>query len=129
MTANAGNQALAVTMRELSLGLLEPGEFGRVLAKESLLGIALGAVVGMIVGVGAAIYEGTPIFGLLIGLGLGITLMLAVLIGGTLPLIVKKFGGDPALASGPILTTITDVTGFLLTLGGAAVVLAVISAG
>lgn len=51
---------------------------------------------------------------------MAVNTILAVSIGGTVPLLLKKFGVDPALASGPILTTITDMCGFFLTLTFAA---------
>jgi magnesium transporter len=58
-----------------------------------------------------------------VGFALGLNTLLAVSIDGTVPLPIKRFGSDPALASGPILTTLTDVCGSFLTLRAASVVL------
>jgi magnesium transporter len=67
--------------------------------------------------------EGNPYLGLVVGLALALNTMIAVSIGGSVPLILKKFDIDPAIASGPILTTITDMCGFFLVLGLATLML------
>jgi magnesium transporter len=54
--------------------------------------------------------------GLVIGLALSLNTIIAVSIGGTVPLVLKHFGVDPAVASGPLLTTVTDMAGFFLVL-------------
>jgi magnesium transporter len=62
------------------------------------------------------ISPGTPYLGLVIGLALAANTVIAVSIGGTVPLLLKRFGVDPAVASGPLLTTVTDMAGFFLVL-------------
>ena len=57
--------------------------------------------------------------GAVVGLALAVNTLIAVSIGGTVPLLLKRFGADPAVASGPVLTTVTDMCGFLLLLGSA----------
>ena len=71
----------------------------------------------------AVVWKGDPILGGVVGIALAINTLFAVSIGGTVPLLIKRFGWDPALASGPILTTLTDVMGFFLTLSFATAVL------
>ena len=56
------------------------------------------------------------VLGLVVGLALAINTVVAVSIGGTVPLLLKHFNVDPAVASGPVLTTVTDMCGFFLTL-------------
>ncbi|MGJ8638063.1 MAG: magnesium transporter [Opitutaceae bacterium] len=117
MSGCSGNQAVAVSMRELSLDLISPKEFGRVFIKESTLGMINGACLGLLIGSLAWFWKGNAILGLVVGGALAINTTIAVCVGGLVPLLLKAFKQDPALASGPILTTVTDMCGFLLILG------------
>ncbi|MCO6437806.1 MAG: magnesium transporter [Phycisphaerae bacterium] len=120
MSGCSGNQAVGVTMRELALGVVRPTEFLRVLFKEMLVGLLNGSILGLLIAAVAWIWKGNPMLGLVVGAALAINTVVAVSIGGTVPLVLKRFGQDPALASGPILTTITDMCGFFLALSFAA---------
>lgn len=66
---------------------------------------------------GLVAWKGNGYLGLVVGMALALNTMIAVSVGGVVPLVLKKLGLDPALASGPILTAITDICGFLLVLG------------
>jgi magnesium transporter len=116
MSGCSGNQAVAVTMRELSLGLARPVDATRVWLKEISVGLINGAVLGVLIGLVAWAWKGNPYLGLVIGLALGVNTLIAVSIGGVVPLMLKRVGQDPAAASGPLLTTITDIAGFFLVL-------------
>lgn len=116
MSGCSGNQAVAVSMRELSLGLIEPFELMRVWAKEAAIGVLNGTALGGLLGAVAWIYSGNAWLGLVVAMALSLNTLVAVLIGGSLPLLLKRRGVDPALASGPILTTVTDMFGFFLML-------------
>ncbi len=116
MSGCSGNQAVAVTMRELSLGLVRPIDALRVWYKEVSIGLINGAVLGLLIGLVAWFWKGNPYLGLVIGLALALNTVLAVSIGGVVPLLLKRFGQDPAAASGPLLTTVTDMAGFFLVL-------------
>ena len=116
MSGCSGNQAVAVTMRELSLGLAKPVDALRVWSKEISIGVINGLVLGLLIGLVAWIWKGNPYLGLVIGLALGVNTVIAVSIGGVVPLLLKGIGQDPAAASGPLLTTITDMAGFFLVL-------------
>ena len=116
MSGCSGNQAVAVTMRELSLGVVRPTELLRTAFKEISVGAINGLALGLLVGAAAWGYSGMPWLGAVIGVALMLNTMLAVVIGGCVPLILKRFGVDPALASGPLLTTVTDMCGFFLVL-------------
>jgi magnesium transporter len=129
MSGCSGNQAVAVSMRELTLGLVTPREIGRVLGKEALLGLLTGSVLGVLIAGVAWIWQASPWLGLVVGGALATNTLVAVTVGGTIPLILKRFGVDPALASGPILTTVTDVSGFLLALSIASALLPHLTAG
>ena len=123
MSGASGNQAVAVSMRELSLGLVKPYEVGRVWRKESSVGLINGIALGLLIGAVATIWDGNPWLGLVVGVTLALNTLIAVSIGGTVPLLLKRLGVDPAVASGPILTTITDICGFFLALSLASLLL------
>lgn len=123
MSGCSGNQAVAVSMRELALGVVRPTEMWRVWIKEVSVGLINGSVLGLLVGICALIFDGNPYLGLVIGVALFANTLVAVSIGGTVPLLLKRLGVDPAVASGPLLTTITDMCGFFLVLGTATVML------
>ena len=101
MSGCSGNQAVAVTMRELSLGLVRPIDVFRVWIKEASIGLINGAVLGVLIGVVAWLWMDNAVLGFVIGLALAINTVIAVSIGGIVPLVVKRMGQDPAAASGP----------------------------
>ncbi len=123
MSGCSGNQAVAVSMRELSLGLVKPNEVMRVWFQEIFVGLINGLVLGMLIGLAAYLWKGNIYLGIVVGGALTLNTMVAVSIGGTIPLILKRMGIDPALASSPILTTITDMLGFFLALSFATIAL------
>ncbi len=120
MSGCSGNQAVAVSMRELSLGVVQPFEALRVLWQEMSVGLINGFILGALIGIAAWLWKGSIALGLVVGSALALNTLVAVSLGGTIPLLLKRFGVDPALASGPLLTTITDMLGFFLTLTFAA---------
>jgi len=129
MSGCSGNQSVAVSMRELALGLVRPAEVRRVILQELSVGILTGAALGVLVALAAWAYEGNPWLAAVVGLALTLNTLIAVLLGGSLPLLLQRVGVDPALASSPILTTVTDMCGFLLVLRLASLVLPWLQAG
>lgn len=123
MSGCSGNQAVAVSLRELSLGVVRPAELLYVLGKEALVGVVNGLALGSLLAGVAYLWKGDLMLGIVVGSALALNTLLAVSIGGVVPLVIKRFGWDPALASSPILTTLTDVCGFFFTLSFAAAVL------
>ena len=123
MSGNAGIQAIAISLRELTLGLLKPAEILWVCMKEATVGIINGVVLGLLVALVGWGYTGNPWFGSVLGAAMAINTVVAVLAGGSIPLILKRLNLDPALASGPLLTTITDMAGFFLVLSFATLAL------
>jgi magnesium transporter len=116
MSGCSGNQAVGVSMRELALGLTRPVDLFHVLRKELSVGIINGIVLGILIGIVAWVWKDNAFLGLVIGLALAVNTLIAVSIGGTVPLLLKGLGIDPAVASGPLLTTVTDMAGFFLVL-------------
>ena len=123
MSGCSGNQAVAVSIRELSLGLVRPTEVLRVWGKEVSVGLINGVLLGVMVGGAALLWKGNPYLGVVVGAALAINTVISVSIGGAVPLLLKRRNLDPALASGPVLTTVTDVCGFFLVLGMATLLL------
>ncbi len=123
MSGCSGNQAVAVSIRELSLGLLKPYEYLRVIMKEGAVGMINGIVLGILLGAVATLWQGNVYLGIVVGGALMLNTLIAVLLGGLIPLALKGLKQDPALASGPILTTVTDMMGFLMVLSFASMML------
>ncbi len=123
MSGCSGNQAVAVSIRELTLGLIRPTEYMRIVWKEGILGMFNGFVLGCLLGLIAGIWKDNVYLGLVVGGALFLNTMLSVLLGGCVPLFLKRLKVDPALASGPILTTCTDMCGFFLVLNLASLAL------
>lgn len=119
MGGNTGNQSLGVTLRELAAGLITPRDAWRVIRAELPLALINGLVIGLLLGVVGWIWQGNIYLGVLAGGALTLNTIVATSLGAVLPLGLSRLGIDPALASSPILTTITDFSGFLLILGGA----------
>lgn len=116
MGGNAGNQAMAVSIRELSLGLIEPHEFAWVLFKESSVAIVNGLIMGISLGLIAWFWDGSAVLGGVVGVSIVVSTVWAACLGGIVPLALRRVGWDPALASGPILFTTIDLCGFLFAL-------------
>jgi len=123
MSGCSGNQAVAVSMRELSLGIVKPYEIVRVWLQEVSVGLINGTVLGCLIGIAAWLWKGNPYLGLVVGIALAANTLVAVSLGGTVPLLLKRLKVDPAVASGPILTTVTDMCGFFLVLSLATIML------
>lgn len=117
VAGSAANQAVAVSIRELSLGLAKPNDGFRVLLKESQVGVINGLVLGVL-GLGVAyLMEGNFYLALAVASAIPLTVLFSVILGGTGPLILRGLNVDPAMASGPIITTLIDFFGFFLVLG------------
>lgn len=123
MSGCSGNQAVAVSMRELSLGFINPREVIRVISKEILVGLINGLALGGMIASAAGLWQGNPYLGMVVGAAMMLNTLIAVTLGGALPLFLKRMSIDPALASGPILTTVTDMCGFFLILSLASLLL------
>ena len=123
MSGCSGNQAVAVSIRELSLGQIKSHEAMRVLSKEAAVGIMNGLVLGILIGTVAFIWQKNLYFSLVVGGALAVNSLFSVCLGGLIPLMLRRFRMDPALASSPILTTVTDMCGFFLVLSFASAAL------
>ncbi|HIE85173.1 MAG TPA: magnesium transporter, partial [Dehalococcoidia bacterium] len=111
----SGNQAVAVSIRELTLGLINTDDVARVVRMELMVGVINGIVVGTLLTGIIILWNGQALFGLVVGLSLALNTVLAVALGGSIPLMLKRINVDPAVAAAPILTTMVDTIGFIIT--------------
>lgn len=116
MSGCSGNQAVAVSLRELTLGIIKPLDVWRVFRKEAVVGLINGVVLGVLLGLVALVWKGNLVLGAVVAAALAANTLIAVCFGGLIPLALRGIGQDPALASGPILTTVTDMSGFFIVL-------------
>ncbi|MDF2548578.1 MAG: magnesium transporter [Anaerosolibacter sp.] len=117
MGGNAGTQTLTLIVRGIALGELTFENAKKVLVKEFGVGISNGFAIGLAVATLGYFWERKPIFGLVIGLAMFLNLIAATTAGFLVPVTLKRFKIDPALASAVFVTTVTDVLGFFFFLG------------
>ena len=117
MGGNAGMQTLAVTIRALATKELSSSNFGKIVTKEFFIGILNGIIFAIISGVIVQLWFKEITLSILIGASMVLNMIAAGLFGILVPVSLKKFNIDPALASSVFVTTITDVIGFLSFLG------------
>lgn len=114
-SGNTGCQALAVTLRGMTLGDLKPGDERRLVIKEGLLGLYNGMLVGISAGIGMGIYArmnhnpNALMLAFVVWVAMTFSCVVSGLSGALIPLLLRKFGADPATASSIFLTTATDV--------------------
>jgi magnesium transporter len=118
---NAGLQSLAVVMRGLVMREISPNNVPMLLIKEAKIGIFNGLIIGFVTSLISWLWKGNPYLGLVIGLAMIVTLIVAGLAGAIIPITMKTFGLDPAQSSSIILTTVTDVVGFFVFLSFAVI--------
>jgi magnesium transporter len=118
---NAGAQSLAVVMRGIVMREIPKDKIMQLVFKEGKIGAINGLVIGVVTALVAWMWYGNPFLGVVIGLGMIVNLICAGLSGASIPIIMKKIGIDPAQSSSIILTTVTDVIGFLAFLGFAVI--------
>lgn len=123
MGGNAGTQALAVTVRRLSLGHGPATRLREIITKELLVGIVNGAAIGIVIALVAVLLGEQWRLGLVVFLAMSLNLFVAGFAGSFVPVALERLGADPAVASSVFVTAFTDVCGFGLLLGLATVVL------
>ena len=117
MGGNAGTQTLTAVVRGLALGIVTEANARVVLIKELMVGMLNGLLWAFTVGIVTILWHDNYLVALALALAMMINLAFAALTGVLIPIIVRRMGVDPAVASGVILTTVTDVVGFFAFLG------------
>lgn len=116
-SGNTGSQALAVTIRGLALKEIRIGQWLRVAKKELVVGFINGAAVAVTTGIVVFFWAQSLGIAVVIGISMIISMVIAGFAGAVVPIALKAVGQDPATSSSIILTTVTDICGFLSFLG------------
>lgn len=111
---NVGTQSLAVSVRGLALGTIERSSFWRMVRREFATGAMIGAVCMVLIALLIMVIHQNWMLGLIVGISIMLTLSISAVIGAVFPLLINKLKFDPAIASGPFITTINDITGLLI---------------
>ena len=119
----AGSQTLTIAIRGIALGQLVKSNIRPLLEKELAVGLVNGVIWSAVVALIVVVWFGDFSLGLIIGVAMIINLLIAALAGALIPVVLKRYGIDPAIAGGVILTTVTDVVGFMTFLGLATIFL------
>ncbi|MCB9157218.1 MAG: magnesium transporter [Caldilineaceae bacterium] len=114
---NAGGQSMTIVVRSLALGEIDVSDSGAALRHELLLGFLHGVVLGVTIGLLTWFWNHNLTMSLVVGSAMLINFIVAGLAGVVIPMLLKRFNVDPALASGVFVTTATDVMGFASLLG------------
>ncbi|MDX2313227.1 MAG: magnesium transporter [Gammaproteobacteria bacterium] len=120
----AGSQTLTIVIRGMALGQVGQSNAGWLLNREVMVGFINSVLWAFVVAIVATYWFGQPALGVIVAVALVINLVIAAIAGTVLPLIMRRLLIDPALAGGVVLTTITDVVGFMTFLGLGAIFLA-----
>lgn len=125
MGGNAGTQALTVAVRAIATKQITRSNMWQLVWKEGLVGVMNGFAFALIMGLVAVLWFGEPLLGGVIAVAMVINLFVAGFCGAGIPILLNRFGSDPAVSSSVFLTTVTDVVGFFAFLGLAALFLSV----
>ena len=113
---NIGTQSSTIIVRGLATGRVDVGNTSSLVIKEIVVGAILGALYGALIGFASEPITGTQIenLGLVVGLSIGCSMTIATAVGASVPLILKKLSFDPAISTGPFVTTAIDILGVAL---------------
>ena len=114
---NAGTQTMTIAVRALATRAIGLGDGPRFVLREVLVGLMNGVAFALVMGVVAGVWFANFQLGIVMGIAIIVNLVAAGLAGVLIPLTLEKIGADPAVASGPFVTTVTDIVGFFAFLG------------
>ncbi len=114
MGGNIGIQSSTITVRGLATGNIDLNHIKGVIYKEIRQALIMGVVCGVVVGIVAYLFDNNPVLGLVLMVAMFVAILVAALIGVLVPLLFEKINIDPAIASGPFITTANDITGVLI---------------
>lgn len=117
MAGNTGTQALAVAVRGIATGDLEKENKMALVIREAGTGLITGTTCGVVVSIVVYVWKGEFFLGVLVGISVLVSLFVATLAGTLVPLLMHKLKVDPAVASGPFITTINDIISILIYFG------------
>ena len=115
MGGNIATQSSTIIVRGIATGRINMNEFIKIVFKEMRVGLILGVMYGLFLGVVAYFgYSELPLLGVVVGLSIFFCMVMAATIGAFIPLILKRFDIDAAIATGPFVTTSIDILGVLV---------------
>jgi magnesium transporter len=114
MGGNVATQSSTLFVRGLATEEIRNKDIWRYFLREVKVGLSMGIINGVLIAIAASVWKGIPLLGLAVGVSMFTTITIAALIGTLVPIFFNHYGFDPALSSGPIVTTIKDVTGLLI---------------
>jgi magnesium transporter len=123
LCGSGGNQAVGVSMREMSLGLIKPADFFAVVMKEAAVGFVNGLTLGLILMVVIGLWRDNFLLGAVVGTAMPLMSILAVSVGGVAPLMLRLLKVDPAMLSSPVMSTTVDTCSFFTILSLATILL------
>jgi len=114
MGGDIGIQTSTIVIRGLATGDINQKNVWQSLFREILIGVSMGVICGVVIGAAGQVWQGVPMLGVAVGGAMITTITGASFLGAFLPIIFDRFGVDPAIVSGPLITTIKDITGLLI---------------
>ncbi|MFQ6675539.1 MAG: magnesium transporter [Fidelibacterota bacterium] len=116
MGGNVGTQSSTIIVRGFATGRIHLSQAGKVIWKQLRIGLVLGLFYGLLLGLVASwrFVDAPPRLGMVVGLAIAISMLVASLIGTLIPILLRRLNVDPAVASGPFVTTSTDLMGIVL---------------
>ena len=117
MGGNVSTQSSTIFVRGIATGEIGITGMWRYFAREIKVGLFMGVLFGLLIAFSAYLWRGSPVLGLVVGISMFATVSLATLIGSLVPIVFHKLNIDPAITSGPLVTTIKDITGLLIYFG------------
>lgn len=112
---NVGTQSLTVAVRGLALGTVEKGGFWKMIRRElgtgMIIGLACMILISLLIPI---LYDGNLLLAGIVGVSLLLTLSVSTVVGAVVPLIINRLKLDPAIASGPFITTVNDILGLII---------------
>jgi magnesium transporter len=117
MTGNTGTQSLAVVVRGLAYNDLDKRAIVNLIMRELGVGLIIGLTCGILISIIAYVWLGNPVLGVVVGSSLFLTLIIGTLAGTIIPIFLYKVKIDPAVASGPLITTLNDIFSLIIYFG------------
>ncbi len=114
MSGNVGTQSSALVIRGMATGKIAFSSLWAYIYREFKIGLALGFICGVIAGTGAQIWHGSYTLGLIVGISIFLSISLAALLGALIPFFFRWAKFDPAIAGGPIVLALNDISGLLI---------------
>ncbi len=115
MAGNSGTQSLTTVVRRLALfDEFSSKDIFDIIKRETFTGLIIGAACGLLIAIIAFFWQGNPILGLVVGISMWITQLLGTITGAIVPIAINRLHIDPAIASGPFITTMNDILGLAL---------------